>query len=112
MAGFRSPLWSDRIFDVTPPDDQSGSFTLIERRLGAPHEKDYDAIDGEGPLKCQQVGGAAVAFDTPGLTMLEGRRDLAVLWDIRVSPKRAVGVSVPRSSTASSHRRDCMPVGS
>ena len=32
------------------------------------------------------VGGAAVAVDTPGLTMLEGRRDLAVLWDIRVSP--------------------------
>jgi ribosomal protein S18 acetylase RimI-like enzyme len=34
----------------------------------------------------RRVGGATVAFDTPELTMLEGRRDLAVLWDIRVSP--------------------------
>jgi len=29
---------------------------------------------------------ATVAFDTPGLTMLEGRRDLSVLSDIRVAP--------------------------
>lgn len=28
-----------------------------------------------------------VAHDSPGLLMLEGRRDLAVLWDIRVAPE-------------------------
>ena len=33
----------------------------------------------------RSVGRATVAFDTPGLTMLEGRRDLAVVWNIRVS---------------------------
>jgi len=33
-----------------------------------------------------RVGGATVTFDTPGLTMLEGRRDLSVLWDIRIAP--------------------------
>jgi GNAT superfamily N-acetyltransferase len=32
------------------------------------------------------VGAAAVAFETAGVTMLEGRPDLAVLWDIRVAP--------------------------
>jgi GNAT superfamily N-acetyltransferase len=66
--------------------------------------KDYDAVDGEGPLHWShrfdvsnwtlftarvagsRVGGATVAFDTPKLTMLEGRRDLSVLWDIRVAP--------------------------
>jgi len=32
-----------------------------------------------------RVGGATVTFDTPGLTMLEGRRDLSVLWDIRIA---------------------------
>ena len=41
----------------------------------------------------RRVGGATVAFDTPGLTMLEGRRDLAVLWDVRVSPEaRGMGI--------------------
>jgi GNAT superfamily N-acetyltransferase len=90
--------------DVTSHDDGPGGFALSERRLEVPYEKDYDAIAGEGPLQWARrfdlsnwalftarfaariVGGATVAFDTPGLTMLEGRHDLAVLWDIRVSP--------------------------
>jgi GNAT superfamily N-acetyltransferase len=93
----------DRVLDVTNRDDASGGFDVSERRLEVPYEKDYDAV-GEGPLqwghrfdlsnwafftaRCARriVGGSAVAFDTPGLTMLEGRRDLAVLWDLRVSP--------------------------
>lgn len=37
------------------------------------------ALDGERP-----VGAAAVALRTAGVRMLEGREDLAVLWDIRV----------------------------
>jgi GNAT superfamily N-acetyltransferase len=94
----------DRVLDVTRRDDGPGGFALSERRLEVPYEKDYDGIAGEGPLQWGRcfdlsnwalfmarlasriVGGATVAFDTPGLTMLEGRRDLAVLWDIRVSP--------------------------
>lgn len=101
----------DRVLDVTDRSDHPGGFALSERPLAAPYEKDYDAIAGEGPLQWARrfdlsnwqlfiarvasriVGGAAVAFDTPGLTMLEGRRDLAVLWDIRVSPEaRGQGV--------------------
>lgn len=39
----------------------------------------FFALDGERP-----VGAAAVALRTPGVHMLEGREDLAVLWDIRV----------------------------
>ena len=94
----------DRVLDVTSRGD-GGGFALSERPLEVPYEKDYDAIAGEGPLQWARrfnlsnwalftargatriVGGATVAFDTPGLTMLEGRRDLAVLWDIRVSPE-------------------------
>ena len=41
----------------------------------------FMAFDGERP-----VGGAAVAVRTPGVLMLEGRGDLAVLWDLRVDP--------------------------
>jgi GNAT superfamily N-acetyltransferase len=94
----------DRVLDVTSRDDGRGGFALSERRLEVPYEKDYDAIAGEGPLLWGRrfdlskwavftarlanriVGGATLAFDTPGLKMLEGRRDLAVLWDIRVAP--------------------------
>jgi GNAT superfamily N-acetyltransferase len=94
----------DRVLDVTSRDDGRGGFALSERHLEVPYEKDYDAIAGEGPLQWGRrfdlsrwalftaqfanriVGGAAVAFDTPGLAMLDGRRDLAVLWDIRVAP--------------------------
>ena len=105
----------DRVLDVTARLDDPGGFVFSERRLDVPYEKDYDAFDGEGPLHWARrfdlsnwaffsarvathtVGGAAVAFDTPGLTMLEGRRDLAILWDIRVSPdarRQGVGTAL------------------
>ena len=95
----------DRVFGVANRDDDSGRFALSELRIDAPYEKDYDAVAGEGPSQWalrfdlsnwalftarfarRIVGGATVAFDTPGLTMLEGRRDLAALWDIRVAPE-------------------------
>lgn len=95
----------DRVFGVANCDDDSGRFALSELRIDAPYEKDYDAVAGEGPSQWavrfdlsnwalftarfarRIVGGATVAFDTPGLTMLEGRRDLAALWDIRVAPE-------------------------
>lgn len=65
--------------------------------------RDYDAI-GIGPGdwaslfdtsrwvlliardRGRAVGGVTVATGSPNLEMLEGRRDLAVLWDIRVTP--------------------------
>jgi GNAT superfamily N-acetyltransferase len=92
----------DHVLDVTARAD--GGFVLSARRLKNPYVKDYDAVEGEGPLRWtrrfdvsnwalftarvagRRVGGATVAFNTPGLTMLEGRRDLSVLWDIRVAP--------------------------
>jgi GNAT superfamily N-acetyltransferase len=91
----------DHVLGVTARTE--GGFDLSTRRLEIPYLKDYDAVDGEGPLHWagrfdvsnwrlftarvggSRVGGATVAFNTPGLTMLEGRRDLAVLWDIRVA---------------------------
>lgn len=95
------------VFDV---GNSRGGYSLAERAIDAPYVKDYDA-HGEDPARWpalfdvsnwgllaaraegRRVGGAAVAFDTPGLDMLEGRRDLAVLWDIRVSPEaRGLGV--------------------
>ena len=118
----------DRVLDVTSRLDGSAGFLLSERRLGVSYEKDYDAIAGEGPLHwakrfdvsnwalfsarlgTRRIGGAAVAFDTPGLTMLEGRRDLAVLWDIRVAPdtrRRGVGGALFDQVVAWAQRHGC-----
>ena len=76
----------------------------FHERPVAPYIKDYDllgspptwsdefelknwgiflALDGETP-----VGGAVVAWNTNGVNMLESRRDMSVLWDIRVLPER------------------------
>jgi GNAT superfamily N-acetyltransferase len=90
------------VLDVTVRGDGLGGFTLTPRRLQEPYRKDYDAIEAPmtwptrfnlsgwqlfaAYLDGRRVGGATAAADTPGLLMLEGRRDLAVLWDIRVSP--------------------------
>jgi GNAT superfamily N-acetyltransferase len=117
----------DHVLDVTSHDRGPGGFALSER-LDAPYEKDYDAIAGEGPLQWARrfdlsnwaiftarfatriVGGATVAFDTPELTMLEGRRDLAVLWDIRVSPdarRQGVGSALFEKVEAWAQRHGC-----
>lgn len=91
---------------VCPANYGMGGLLLVEEPVATPYIKDYDALDGEGPTRWQEqfdlthwgffaafdgderVGGAVVAWDTPGVDMLEGRSDLAVLWDLRVRPDR------------------------
>lgn len=76
---------------------------MNEEAVDSPYVKDYDE-DSERPLRWlkqwdlanwavlaaladgMRVGGAVVAWNTPGVDMLEGRHDLAVLWDLRVHP--------------------------
>jgi GNAT superfamily N-acetyltransferase len=111
----------DRVFDVEPRADSPGEFVLRERSLDIPYWKDYDAISEERPADWakrfdvsnwglivarfagRRVGGAVIAFNTAGLTMLEGRHELAVLWDIRVSPEirgGGVGAGLFRAAEA------------
>lgn len=91
----------DRIFEVT--GDSAGP-VLTERKLSMSYVKDYDALRGNSPtdwprqfdlanwglllarVDGSSVGGAVIAFDTKGVDMLEGRSDLAVLWDLRIAP--------------------------
>ncbi len=79
--------------------------TLTERRCPAPYTKEYDQ-PGNRPSDWREswdisrwgiftardagnlVGGAAVAWGTPQLSLLEGCEDVSALWDIRVSPSR------------------------
>ena len=118
----------ESVFDVTAPDGGLGGLILSERRLDIPYVKDYDATWGERPAQWAvrfdvsnwgligarregvRVGGAVIAFDTEGVQMLEGRRDLAVLWDIRVSPEtrgQRVGTALFLAAEAWAVRRGC-----
>ncbi len=84
------------------------SWRLIKERIDPPWIKDYDG--GEPPTRWlrwdtsnwrlisafsgdERVGGAIVVHDSPELDFLEGRNDLAALWDLRVAPEwRGQGV--------------------
>jgi GNAT superfamily N-acetyltransferase len=116
------------VLDVAEQGKGSSEFVLTERSLNLPYLKDYDSIDGKQPhlwakrfdlsnwgvfmahLKGRGVGGAVVAFNTPGVLMLEGRDDLAVLWDIRVSPDargQGVGSALFRAAERWAIARGC-----
>ena len=56
----------------------------------------------------QPFGAAAVAFDTTCVFMLEARRDLSVLWDIRVCPEyRGVGIPLFKYAANWSRAHGC-----
>ncbi len=106
-----------------------GGIRLREEKVVSPYTKDYDAYNiGERPQrwaehfgisnwgiflafrkKCH-VGGATVAFNTSGVHMLAGRKDLAVLWDIRVHPdfrRCGIGTKLFRHAIEWSRKRGC-----
>lgn len=85
---------------------------FVEERV-SPFEKDYDQLEAPFSWRTQfdtrmwtilsawdgdeRIGGLVIAQRTPGLTMLEGRNDIAAIWDIRVSNTwrhRGVGKSL------------------
>lgn len=88
---------------------------LLAEPVQAPYVKDYDATPSEAPTSWsthfdltrwglfaawagpQRVGGAAIVHGASDVAMLEGRADLAVLWDLRVAPTwrgRGVGAAL------------------
>ena len=90
---------------ITLLNDGLGGMLLREEPVIPPYVKDYDETGEEGPM-CwltrfntsswvlflaregdMPIGGAAVAYRTPGVDMLRDRKDIAVLWDIRVHPE-------------------------
>jgi GNAT superfamily N-acetyltransferase len=87
-----------------------GGMLFREEPAEHTYTKDYDK-DGEPPTEWPKqfdlrnwgfllglddkrvIAGATIAYDTNGVKMLEERRNLAVLWDIRVHPDwRGVGI--------------------
>jgi GNAT superfamily N-acetyltransferase len=114
------------VFSMDSIDSGLGGILLKERVVESPYVKDYDAYADGGPSawpgrfdvrnwgfllaseKSRPVGGAALAFDTPTVHMLAGRRDLAVLWDIRVHPgqrRSGVGTALFEQAAGWARRR-------
>jgi ribosomal protein S18 acetylase RimI-like enzyme len=99
------------VLDLDSPSAAGELLPFVSRTLEPPRIKDYDAAPGEHPMTWparfdirdwgflgaysgeRRVGGAVIVRQNPDVEMLDGRDDLALLWDIRVSPTaRQLGV--------------------
>jgi ribosomal protein S18 acetylase RimI-like enzyme len=107
----------DSQFHVEIRDRGLGGLALIEEPVSQPWVKDYYEGEPRGVAKWLEmfntnhwgfflahsgrelVGGATIASKSDGVSMLDGRSDLAVLWDIRVMPeweRQGVGTALFR----------------
>ena len=114
-------------YQVEALDRGRGGWRLTEERVWPPYVKDYDE-GGERPLRWlkrwdlanwavlaamrngSRLGGAVVAWNTPGVDMLEGRDDLAVLSDLRVHPdhrREGVGSRLFQHAAAWARAKGC-----
>jgi GNAT superfamily N-acetyltransferase len=116
-------------FVMDPTEGGLGTLRLRLEQVEPPYVKDYDLENGHGPDRWLEqweishwgvqsafdgktrVGGALIAWDTPEIQMLDGRRDLAVLWDIRVRidyRRKAIGSALFSASVDWARARGCI----
>lgn len=107
--------------------DSRESFSLSEHPVPNPWIKDYDIYNPPSVLPTRwdlsnwavflasndskPIGGCIIAHNTPGVDMLQGRTNLAVLWDIRVDPSyrgRSVGRRLFDASIAWARSQGCV----
>lgn len=114
------------IYQVKAIENGLGGLRLVEEPVTIPYVKDYDTLNDGPPTAWGQqfdlrnwgfllardkafgppVGGAAIAWNTNGVNMLEGHSDVAVLWDIRVRPeRRGQGIGTALLSAAANWAR-------
>ncbi|UCH42657.1 MAG: GNAT family N-acetyltransferase [Dehalococcoidales bacterium] len=109
-------------------NDGFNGIALHEESVKPPYIKDYDKDNGEGPTRFPKVfdisnwaiflawkdnnpvGGATLAFRTPGVNMLNGRDDLAALWDLRIHPdyrRSGIGTKLFTEAVKWSEEKGC-----
>jgi GNAT superfamily N-acetyltransferase len=102
VAAYRAIPMEFRVESRYNPKAITGSAETwrLEEEVIEPYLKNYDEHDDPDQWATQfdtskwnmfsawhrdeRIGGCILAWDTPGVDMLEGRNDLAVVWDIRV----------------------------
>lgn len=115
-------------FVVEPVRNGLGGLALELEHVEPPYVKDYDWADGEGPAGwlrrwdlsqwgvfsgfegSKRVGGAVIAWNTPGVQMLELGQGLPALWDIRVDPghrKQGIGSALFRAAVDWARQKGC-----
>ena len=118
------------VYQVEAIENGLGGLRLVEQPVSPPYIKDYDAYEDGLPTAWVRqfdmrkwgfllaregqtalpIGGAAIAWNTNGENMLEGRIDLAVLWDIRVHPQyrgQGIGTLLLTGAADWARQRDC-----
>ncbi|MEO0355241.1 MAG: GNAT family N-acetyltransferase, partial [Cyanobacteria bacterium P01_A01_bin.3] len=98
-----------------------------EQSVAKPWIKDYDTFNPPSTLPSRfpldnwaiflatdsssPVGGCIIAHNTPNVHLLQGRTDLAVLWDIRIAPGhrgQGLGRRLFNSAEAWAQSRHCL----
>jgi GNAT superfamily N-acetyltransferase len=116
------------VFQVDLINNGLDGIKLHEEKVVTIYVKDYDSYEDGGPERWvrqfnihnwgiflavdngRPIGGATVALDTPGINMLCGRKDLAILWDIRVHPDfrhQGVGTKLFQYAVDWSRKKGC-----
>jgi ribosomal protein S18 acetylase RimI-like enzyme len=113
--------------DISFQKNGFAGINITEKEVNTPYIKNYDEY--ENPVDWPQtwnienwglflakdenfetLAGLAVAYDTEGNQMLEGRNDLTVLWDIRVKPEyrgKGIGALLFQEAVIFSKERNC-----
>jgi GNAT superfamily N-acetyltransferase len=115
------------ILEIVRVDRGLAGYRITEKAV-APYQKDYDVDAGEGPARWsdrfdvanwgvigawsehKRVGSAVIAFRSSELHMLENREDMAVLWDMRVTPnlrKTGIGSALFAAVERWARKRGC-----
>ena len=118
----------DRVLLPVEPLQGTAGIQLDEAPQDPPYWKDYDGDYRNRPPywpkrfdtsswvlfsawhDSVRIGGIVVAYGCDGIDMLEGRDDLAVLWDVRVAPefrRRGVGAILIGAAESWARARGC-----